>query len=101
MPAAPLIFVSHSTRDAPVGEALVELLRAGANVPQERIVFTSAPGTDIPAGQEFTRYLRDRLQGTALFIQLISAHYLQSPFCMCELGAQWALETDSFPLLVP
>ncbi|MGH9279285.1 MAG: hypothetical protein ACRD12_14410, partial [Acidimicrobiales bacterium] len=42
-----------------------------------------------------------RLQGTALFIQLISAHYLQSPFCMCELGAQWALETDSFPLLVP
>lgn len=37
----------------------------------------------------------------ALVVEVITPSYWASPFCMCELGGQWALDLDAFPLIAP
>lgn len=58
-------------------------------------------GVDIPGGADFKLYIQQRLQGTDLFIQLVTPAYLDSSFCMVELGAAWVLQIDTHPFVVP
>jgi Tol biopolymer transport system component len=95
------LFISHSHLDAAIGDALIELLQLGADVSRSDIVFTAGPGTGIPTGVDFFRYLRDRLRDTGLVIQLVTPSFLTSTFCLLELGGVWAMEAPSFPVIVP
>jgi hypothetical protein len=95
------IFISHAAADAELARAVTELLRLGADASAREIFCTSLPATGIPSGQDFVDYVRDRLAGAELVVQLITPAYLDSAFCLCELGAQWVLAKDAFPLLVP
>ncbi len=64
MTGPPRVFITHSALDQQLAEALVEALRLGANVPDDRIFCSSVEGLGIPTGAEFLRYLRDQLQDT-------------------------------------
>lgn len=52
-------------------------------------------------GEDFIGYIKGQLQRTKLLIPLVTPAYLDSKFCMWELGAAWANGTKIVPLVVP
>ncbi|HEY3295159.1 MAG TPA: toll/interleukin-1 receptor domain-containing protein [bacterium] len=95
------IFISHSSKDKPLAQSLVKLLQLGLGVGRERIFCSSLAGMDIPAGKDFKEHIKLKLGVAKTVIVMASENYFDSPFCLCELGATWALSNDLFPLLIP
>lgn len=95
------VFISHATADAPVVDAFVDLLEAGIGVPAAEIFCSSRKGQGVPAGHDFKSYIKDKLQGSALVIALLTENYYGSAFSMCELGAVWVGSQAFVPVLVP
>ncbi|MCR5868504.1 toll/interleukin-1 receptor domain-containing protein [Aquincola sp. J276] len=95
------IFVSHAVRDKPLADALVDLLQLGLNMNSERIFCSSLEGLGIPSGANFVDHIKSEIQSPKAVIALISPNYLASQFCLCELGATWAMSHQMFPLLIP
>jgi hypothetical protein len=100
-PNAARISVSHSSRDRALADRLIRLLRLGTDLSGQQVFYTSGTGTSVPAGENFVDYIRSQLWNTALVVQLITPSFLQSGFCMCELGAVWVSQAASFPIAVP
>ncbi len=98
---APRIFVSHPKEDGDLAGALVDLIQHGCGLAAGQVFCSSKVGARIPAGRDFTVYMRDQLQDTDLLVQLVTPAYLDSVFCMFELGAAWVKGIDTFPLVVP
>ena len=83
-------------------DKLTDLLTTGCGVRADLILATTLPGKGIPAGEDnYIEYLKKRLQQSSLVILLLSENYFASQFCLCELGASWALSLPTFPLVVP
>ncbi|WP_164002388.1 toll/interleukin-1 receptor domain-containing protein [Pyxidicoccus caerfyrddinensis] len=95
------IFVSHASPDVALVDALRDLMVVGMGVPQERIFCTSLEGTGIPEGQSFVPFIKSKLQTPALVLMVVTPSYYESAFCLCELGAAWAMAHNSFPLMIP
>lgn len=97
------IFISHSSKDKPLAEKLVDiLLTNGCDVSANQILCTSLEGMDIPPGtQSFIEFLRHEIQLPKLVILLLTENYFASNFCVCELGASWGMDHPTFPLMVP
>lgn len=95
------IFISHASADAELARALTELLRLGGGASVEEIFCSSLDDTSIPPGQDFVEHIRAQMTEAVLVVQLITPAYVESAFCLCELGAQWALARDAFPIVVP
>ena len=95
----PQIFISHAHRDKAAVDPLVDLLsELGAE--RLRIFCTSSPGFDVPPGAEFLTYIGNILKSSAFVVHFITPTFLQSDFCMLELGAAWA-KGKAFPILAP
>ncbi len=45
--------------------------------------------------------MRAQIQHPKLVILLMTPSYMDSPFCLMELGATWALELTPLPVVVP
>jgi hypothetical protein len=97
--AAP-IFISHAAADANLADAVYRLLKLGADATQKQIFCSSVPETGIPTGATFVDHIRDRMAGASLVVYLVTPSWQESAFCLCELGAGWALGHRPFPLLV-
>ena len=94
------IFVSHSSEDLRIVEELVELLEL-IGLESNQIFCTSLPGYDIDLGDNFIEALKDELGNNVLVIFVLSRNFYQSPVCLCEMGATWALSKDHVPIVVP
>lgn len=94
------IFISHSSRDKLVADRFREFFLL-AGVPKGSIFYTSARSTGVSTGEKFGEIIRTELAEAALVVPLISQHFLQSPYCLAELGGQWALQIPVFPIAVP
>jgi uncharacterized protein YutD len=70
-------------------------------VPSDEIFCTSLPGHNVPAGEDFIRFIRANIKETSRVVLVLSKNYYDSVFCVGELGAAWALEVPTFPLIVP
>lgn len=66
-----------------------------------QIFCTSLEDQGIPPGVEFKQYIKEKLGDAKIVVALISPQYYSSAFCMCELGATWALTKNFLPLLIP
>ena len=95
------IFVSHAAKDAGLVEALVQLIEGGIGIRSDQIFCTSLEEQGVPPGVDFKSYIKETLGEAKAVIAVISPQYYNSPFCMCELGATWALTKTFVPLLVP
>lgn len=95
------VFISHAVADKPIVDAFVDLLQTGANVSSDEIFCSSLEGLGIPTGVNFIDQIKGEIQNPELVVALISPNYLVSQFCMCELGASWAMSHRMLPLLVP
>lgn len=102
-PKAKTIFLSHSSADKELVDALSDLLTTGCGVLGNQIIATTLEGQGIPAGsQNYVEWLRkEGAEDSALVVLLLSPNYFESKFCLCELGATWGLQRPCFPLVVP
>jgi hypothetical protein len=95
-----IIFISHSSKNASYGHALVELLR-DAGVGAKEIVFTSNSAYGIPIASNIFDWLKSRVKERPCVIYLLSEEYYESVACLNEMGAAWIIETKGFMLFVP
>ncbi len=94
------IFISHSEHDKPIVDSFVELLQTGANIPSTDIFCSSLEGMGIPTGENFIDFIKRELVDPKAVIVFMSKNYLNSQFCLCELGASWMLSNFILPILV-
>lgn len=96
------LFISHSSADQDLADAFVDLLETGIQgLSSSHIFCTSLEGLGIPAGMNFVEHIRGQLSGCTAFIPLVSSNYVRSDFCLCELGATWALLNRMLPVIAP
>jgi hypothetical protein len=95
------IFISHATVDRDLAESFVEFLEQGIGVPEKEIFCSSLPSYGIPTGVDFVDYMKNQMQTPTVVILLLTKSYFKSNFCLCEMGASWALSHKIFPIIVP
>lgn len=86
------VFVTHSSLDVLLAQALVDTLRLGTGLRPGQVFCSSIEGMDVEDGEDFIEAIRDQLNQATLVIPLITPAYLDSIFCMWELGAIWAMK---------
>ncbi|MGH1444791.1 MAG: toll/interleukin-1 receptor domain-containing protein [Cognatishimia sp.] len=94
------IFISHSSKDAVYGRALVELL-TGVGIDHESIVFTSDTSYGIPVGKNIFDWLKAQISDRPFVIFLLSAEYYSSVACLNEMGAAWIVENQHATIFTP
>ncbi|WP_202710991.1 toll/interleukin-1 receptor domain-containing protein [Sporosalibacterium faouarense] len=92
------IFLSHSSADEDLVEEFVYLLNAGMKIKSDNIYCTSIRG-NIPTGYSFIRHIKENINNATLTILLITESYVESYFCIAEMGAAWALSHDIYPII--
>lgn len=94
------IFISHSSRNAKYGQAIVDLL-SGVGVNSNQIIFTSNDAFGIPTGQNIFKWLKDRIVEKPHVIYLLSPEYYSSVACLNEMGAAWIVENQHTIIFTP
>jgi hypothetical protein len=94
-----LVLISHSSRDAKLAEAMVDLLRSGIGLLPEHIRCSSVDGYRLPAGAHAETQLRQEVNATRVLIGLITPSSLASPYVLFELGARWGGGNPLIPVL--
>lgn len=94
------VFVSHATKDKAIADAFVDLL-VHCGLHAEDIFCTSLEGMGIPPGQNFLEHIKGQIQKPELVVLMLSQNYFDSAFCLCELGASWAMWHNILPVVIP
>lgn len=94
------IFISHSSKDAHYGKALVELLTS-LGIAHDSITFTSDSAYGIPSGQNIFNWLKGRISERPFVIYLRSPSYYSSVACLNEMGAAWMIESEHISIFTP
>lgn len=92
------LFISHSSQDKAEVERFIEFLVLGMDVSRQDIFCTSQSGT-LPVGQPFIDNIRSALTDCNLVLCFLTPNYLQSKFCLAELGAAWIQKGKILPLI--
>lgn len=98
-PGKLMIFISHSSKDVVLAEALVNLLRAALALPADQIRCSSVDGYRLPVGVNTEQKLREEVKTARVVVGLITPNSLSSHFVMFELGARWGSGYFLAPLL--
>jgi hypothetical protein len=93
------VFISHSSKDADLALALIELLQAGLALQSSQIRCSSVDGYRLPVGVNTEAKLREEVNEARVVIGLITPSSLESAFVMFELGARWGANQFLAPLL--
>lgn len=93
------VFLSHSSRDAELAKALVELLRSALNIASTRIRCTSVSGYKLRVGADTNEQLRRETVESRVLIGLITEVSVESAYVLFELGARWGAKKFLAPVL--
>jgi hypothetical protein len=93
------VFISHSSKDAVLAEALVDLLRSALGLPANEIRCSSVDGYRLPVGVNTENKLREEVNAAKVVIGLVTPSSLASHYVMFELGARWGAGLFLAPLL--
>ena len=94
------IFISHSSKNANYGNALVDLL-TGIGIKNDQIVFTSNTAYGIPTGQNIFKWLKNLINEKPYVIYLLSQEYYSNIACLNEMGAAWVVENEHTMIFIP
>ncbi len=94
-----MIFISHSSADATMAEALADLLRTALSIPPERIRCTSAIAYSLQFGIDTAETLRAEVSSADVVIGLITPSSTESHWVLFELGARWGQGKALFSVL--
>ncbi len=92
------VFVSYCSKNKELVEMFMEFLQLGMGVHKSDI-FCTAYSEMLRTGGGFIDEIRDRLQECEVVISIITEEYLESAFCLVEMGAAWAMSKQFFPML--
>ena len=95
------IFISHAVADKDLAKLLVDFLKEAIGVPASTIFCSGVKGHHIPLGEDFNEYIKQQIQKPKLVILLMTPAYMESSFCLMELGAAWAQSSKSLAIVVP
>ena len=95
------IFLSHSAADRELVIAVESLLTAALNITSANIFCSSLEGQGVTKGGNFVDAIKDKANEAESVVALITPAYMESAFCLAELGAAWVLNTNRFPIVVP
>ncbi len=98
---SPKVFISHATEDKDLADALIDVLTSSSDLSPDDILCTSPDGMKLTPGVNFVDRLQKYVADARTVVLLLSETYYDSVFCLCELGAAWALKQDIVPLVVP
>jgi hypothetical protein len=92
------LFLSHSSKDTDLAEALIELIRAALSVSDTKIRCTSVDGYRLAVGASTNDQLRKEVHQTRAFLGLITPASITSAYVLFELGARWGAGLHLAPL---
>ncbi|MBX4997460.1 TIR domain-containing protein [Rhizobium lentis] len=95
------IFISHAVADKALADKFAAFLKEAIGVPSAAIFCSSVEGHGIPLGDDFNEYMKKEIQTPKLVILLMTPRYMESWFCLMELGATWAISLNRLPVVVP
>lgn len=95
------IFVSQAYDDKPLVDAFIEFLQLALQIHLKEIYCTTYNPNELPAGEDFVEHIREHISDAKLVVLLITPNYLDSHFCMAELGAAWVMNSSILPIVVP
>ena len=104
MPKAPsktVVFLSHAEADKHLAEAFLHPLATALGITEDRIFCSSIEGLGVPKGNNFVTGIRKEIESAKAVVALVTPAYLDSAFCMGELGAAWVLRAHRLPIVVP
>lgn len=93
------IFISHSSADVDLAEALIGLLERALRIAPDEIRYTSVTGYSLNTGVRIEDQLRTEIERSEVLIALITEAALSSTYVLFELGARWGLRRPLFPVL--
>jgi TIR domain len=93
------VFISHSSKDEKLVQALIDLLRTALNITAEKIRCTSIDGYRLPIGTPVEQQLRVEVRQSKAFIALVTPSSVASGYAMFEFGARWGAQLYLAPLL--
>ena len=97
--APPKVFVSHSSQDADLAEALVVLLRTALGLRSRDIRCTSVEGCRLPGGADIAESIKSDIREALTFVGVISQASACSTYVLWELGARWVLGSHFVPAI--
>lgn len=77
------IFISHSSKDSEIAKTLSYFLK---NTDMDIDVFCSSISGAINQGDDFVQCIERGLKDSDVFIPLVSKNYIESKYCLIELG---------------
>jgi hypothetical protein len=83
------LFLSHSSADADLAEALVRVVEKALLLPASKIRCTSVDGYRLAAGDAHVDVLRRELLEAGALVGLLTTRSLTSEYVLFELGARW------------
>jgi len=95
------LFISHASKDKILIDKFVDLLDTGCGLPRAEIFCTSLEDLGVPPGMDFIQFIKSTIQNPSFVVLMLSPNYYNSVFCLCELGASWALSLSIFPIVIP
>lgn len=95
-----LIFISHAGNDKKLVDEFVNLLDTGIKVDRDVIYQSSRRSLGTAAGKDFRETIGRHIKSSKIVIILLSSNYLNSQYCLGEMGAAWILGTRIFVFLV-
>lgn len=94
------IFISHSSIDKELVLMFVDLLVQGFHIDYDEIFCTSMDNA-LRVGEDFIKSIKEHLHDSEIVLFLITLNYIDSKFCIMEMGAAWAFKDNIFPIIVP
>lgn len=96
----PKIFISHAVKDADmIVRPFIDMLVMGLGIDRGEIYCTS--DGDIPTGVNFPEHIKTNINSAELVIMILTENYMDSDFCLNEMGASWANNQNIYPIVIP
>jgi hypothetical protein len=91
------IFISHATADEKLAVELMDMLQTQFNLTRENFFLTS--DEQLEAGGNWIEEIRKGMVNATVVMPLITSNFMESHFCLCELGAAWVNEQALVPII--
>lgn len=98
--SGPRVFITHSSSDKAVVEAIVHALEASLRLSRGDIRCTSLPGYKLEGGARTPDAIRSDIEGANFVLGVLSKSGEGSDWVRFELGAAWALRRRLIPILI-
>lgn len=93
------LFISHSSVDKDLAEALVDLIVEALQLSRSDILCTSVDGTRLKGGDDTDDVLRQQISQVPAFLSILTKKSTASTYVLFELGARWGCNKHHIPLL--